>query len=313
MANIDQVQLPDGSQYHIIDDTSGYATTTYVQNQISTINKNSIGLGNVDNTADINKPVSLPQQAALNGKVDDDIVAYVESDTTATKRYEVGDQFILNGVLYTATAIIAVNDTIVIGTNCDVSDTLVEQNDALSAQIDTKTDQSLIATVQPNLTAVKAYAVGEQFVYQGLLYKATAAISSGGTITINGNCTLAEKITEQIGYLEERDISNRFSSNQSNVFISAKKNNNGTVTVNLSAKGSFGNGAIVFYPDASIPVPTRLRDGYLGLGKVVNTDSTPVSYVNALALIDVNGIFYILYEQAITANIVEFSVTYPLS
>lgn len=198
MANIDQVQLPDGSQYHIIDDTSGYATTTYVQDQISTINKNTIGLGNVDNTADINKPVSLPQQAALNEKVDDDIVAYVESDTTATKRYEVGDQFILNGVLYTATAIIAVNDTIVVGTNCEASDTLVEQNDALSARIDTKTDQSMIATVQPNLTAVKAYAKDEQFVYNGLLYKATAAINSGGTITIGGNCTLADSVTEQI-------------------------------------------------------------------------------------------------------------------
>ena len=200
MANIDQVQLPDGSQYHIIDDTSGYATTNYVQDQIATINKNTIGLGNVDNTADINKPVSLPQQDALNGKIDDDIVAYVEGDTTATKRHVVGDQFILNGVLYTATAIIAVNDTIVIGTNCEASDTLVEQNDALSARIDTKTDQSLIATVQPNLTAVKAYAVGEQFVYQGLLYKATAAISSGGTITINGNCTLADSVTEQISH-----------------------------------------------------------------------------------------------------------------
>lgn len=142
MANIDQVQLPDGSQYRIIDDTSGYATTAYVQDQISTINKNTIGLGNVDNTADINKPVSLPQQDALNGKVDDDLVAYAQSDTTATKRYEVGDQFILNGVLYTATAIIAVNDTIVIGTNCEVSDTLVEQNDALSARIDTKVSKS---------------------------------------------------------------------------------------------------------------------------------------------------------------------------
>jgi hypothetical protein len=58
--------------------------------------------------------------------------------------------------------------------------------------------QAMIATVQPNLTAVKAYAKGEQFVYQGLLYKATTAISSGGTITIGGNCELADSVMEQM-------------------------------------------------------------------------------------------------------------------
>lgn len=30
--------------------------------------KADVGLGNVDNTADVNKPVSGPQQAALDGK-----------------------------------------------------------------------------------------------------------------------------------------------------------------------------------------------------------------------------------------------------
>lgn len=58
--------------------------------------------------------------------------------------------------------------------------------------------QAMIATVQPNLTAIKAYAKGEQFVYNGLLYKVTTAINSGGTITIGGNCELADSVTEQI-------------------------------------------------------------------------------------------------------------------
>ncbi len=70
-----------------------------------------------------------------------------------------------------------------------------------------KVDQSLIATVQPNLTAVKSYAKGEQFVYQGLLYKTTAAISSGGTITIGGNCVLADSVTEQIRALDRGSVS----------------------------------------------------------------------------------------------------------
>lgn len=186
MANIDQVQLPDGSQYHIIDDTSGYATTTYVQDQISTINKNTIGLGNVDNTADINKPVSLPQQTALDGKVDDDIVAYVENDTTATKRHEVGDQFILNGVLYTATAIIAVNDTIVIGTNCDSAESVATQiTENANAIVSLRSDITSIN--QTGTTATQAISSGTYFYLNGTLVRAKTDIASGATFTLNTN------------------------------------------------------------------------------------------------------------------------------
>lgn len=56
----------------------------------------------------------------------------------------------------------------------------------------------MIAPVQANLTASKKYEIGEQFSYNGVLYKATALISSGGTITIGGNCTTADNITSQI-------------------------------------------------------------------------------------------------------------------
>lgn len=127
MANIDQVQLPDGSQYHIIDTTSGYATSAYVQQAVSSITKATIGLGNVDNTADLDKPISTATQTALDGKPDLDMIAPTETSTTATQRYEIGDHFILGGTLYTATAIIAVNDSIVVDTNCVASDSIEEQ------------------------------------------------------------------------------------------------------------------------------------------------------------------------------------------
>lgn len=58
--------------------------------------------------------------------------------------------------------------------------------------------QEVIAPVEDTLTASQAYAVGDQFIYQNKLYKATAAIPSGGTITPNGNCELANSIVEQI-------------------------------------------------------------------------------------------------------------------
>ena len=57
------------------------------------LDKIDVGLSNVDNTSDINKPVSIPAQTALNGKVDDAQVltdvplGAVFTDTT----YSVGD------------------------------------------------------------------------------------------------------------------------------------------------------------------------------------------------------------------------------
>lgn len=62
----------------------------------------------------------------------------------------------------------------------------------------TNKTQQMIAPIQTTLVALKAYAVGEQFVYNGLLYEVTAAIASGGTITIDGNCKLADTVTNQI-------------------------------------------------------------------------------------------------------------------
>ncbi len=69
MAIIDKVQLPNGAQYDIRDTQGNYASQTYVDNAIATINKTSIGLGNVDNTSDMNKPVSTAQGTAI-GAVD---------------------------------------------------------------------------------------------------------------------------------------------------------------------------------------------------------------------------------------------------
>lgn len=122
MANLDQIQLPDGSSYNIKDNISGYATERYVEDAIDGITKASIGLGNVDNTSDLNKPVSTATQTSLNTKTNNTMVANVETTTTATQRYEKGDYFIYNGILYEATSIIANGATITVGTNCKVSD-----------------------------------------------------------------------------------------------------------------------------------------------------------------------------------------------
>jgi len=81
MANIDKVQLPDGSEFNIVDNTSHFATENYVDNAVDSITKTTIGLGNVDNTSDMDKPVSTAQQAAIDAIAQKDRRVIVISDS----------------------------------------------------------------------------------------------------------------------------------------------------------------------------------------------------------------------------------------
>ena len=88
MAVIDKVQLPDGSQFDVKDNISQYASQNYVDSAVAGITKASIGLGNVDNTSDANKPISTATQAALDkiGEVNDFTVG-----TTLVENEVIGD------------------------------------------------------------------------------------------------------------------------------------------------------------------------------------------------------------------------------
>lgn len=181
MPNIDQVQLPDGSQYNLRDNISGYVTAQYVNDAIDGLTKANVGLGNVDNTSDLNKPVSTAQQTALNGKTNTTVIAPTEATTTASRRYEIGEQFILNGVLYTATAVIASGDSIIVNTNCDLSESITEQIDGKAE----KTDLTSIS--ERGTTASQAISAGTYFYLNGTLVRAKTAIASGATFTLNTN------------------------------------------------------------------------------------------------------------------------------
>lgn len=124
MANIDNVQLPDGSSYNIVDNTSGFATQNYVDSAVSSVTKTTIGLGNVDNTSDLNKPISTATQTALNtldeDKADKTDIATVESGTTASRAYSVGELVYVSGTLYRVKTAIASGATFTVGTNVEV-------------------------------------------------------------------------------------------------------------------------------------------------------------------------------------------------
>ena len=62
-----------------------------------------------------------------------------------------------------------------------------EQAEAAAAMLDAEKILGDFAHYESTTTASKAYAIGEYLTYNGYLYRVTAAISSGGTITIGTN------------------------------------------------------------------------------------------------------------------------------
>lgn len=134
------------------------------------------------------------------------IIAPVEKTNVASQNYVVGRHLVLNNILYKVTAAITAGQTIAVGTNVAVSDDVEKQIETNLSSINTingnKLNQTVIATRQANLTASKAYVVGEQFIYNNTLYEVTAAISKNAAITIGGNCKAADNITSQISKIE---------------------------------------------------------------------------------------------------------------
>ena len=77
-------------------------------------------------------------------------------------------------------------------------DVFNENADKVDDALGSKAANQSLAPIESTSTATRNYSIGQQFVYNGLLYEATAAIASGGTITPGTNCartTVAEELS----------------------------------------------------------------------------------------------------------------------
>lgn len=77
-------------------------------------------------------------------------------------------------------------------------DVFNENADKIDEALGSKASNQSLAPIESTSTASRNYSVGQQFVYNGLLYEATSAIASGGTITPGTNCartTVAEELS----------------------------------------------------------------------------------------------------------------------
>lgn len=93
------------------------------------------------------KDYFLEKDTAVKQAVESNI-APVETDaSSASKAYAVGQQLVLNDILYNVTAPISAEDALVVGTNISASDDLTTQIGNANARIGTVTSQTLAANV----------------------------------------------------------------------------------------------------------------------------------------------------------------------
>lgn len=91
----------------------------------------------------------------------------------------------LNGVLFGNQSRVAVKP---VDSTPTADSTNLVSSGGVKTALDTKANQTQLAYVETGTTASRAYAVGEYFCLNGLLYRAKTAISSGGTFTPGTNC-----------------------------------------------------------------------------------------------------------------------------
>ena len=72
-----------------------------------------------------------PNEDIIDNNVNKTDVAPIETGSTASQAYSIGQQFYLNGSLYKAKAAIAQGATFTIGTNCELAPTITDQIKAL--------------------------------------------------------------------------------------------------------------------------------------------------------------------------------------
>lgn len=133
-------------------------------------------------------------------------IAPVETDaTSASKGYVVGEQLILNDVLYDVTATITAGDALTVGTNINAADDVTSQIadvvgdlSTLQTAVNGKASKDVIDTEYETIGSAALYPHTSGTNFYGAdnkLYKATADIAVGDTLTVNTNCVLDNVVT----------------------------------------------------------------------------------------------------------------------
>lgn len=189
----------DTNEYFIWNDRKLYKTTERINPGTALV----IG-GNIEYVGTV---AAQLQDLYNNGPENvKDYISNVEDTNNASRAYEAGEYIIWNdGLLYRVTTNLSVGTLWREGVNLERVDNLTSVINELEKKTDGMTN-NLIATIEKTNMASRNYAEGEQFVYNGVLYRATQAINKNATITPNTNCEVAENLSEQIGSYHPRRV-----------------------------------------------------------------------------------------------------------
>ncbi len=132
--------IENGAQVNKVTGVKGDAESTYREGNVN-ITKANIGLGNVDNTSDANKPVSTAAQTALDGKVDK-----VEGMQLSTEDYTTAEKNKLAGIESGATRVIVDSELDELSGDAIENAVVAEAINALNADLANK--QPLLQVTQ---------------------------------------------------------------------------------------------------------------------------------------------------------------------
>lgn len=206
IANIDN-DIKDASTRAMIagEEKMDYASRNYDINEFFIWNdrrlyrtKQSINAGvalivdvNIKYVGDISSQLyELYNSAPENVKT---YISNVEDTPNASRAYSYGEYIIRDdGYLYRVRINVSLGTLWTVGSNIERVDNVT----TLINDLEKKTDQtrSIIAYTEKTNIASKTYNVGDEFIFNNVMVKATATIPKNAAITLNGNCTPSENV-----------------------------------------------------------------------------------------------------------------------
>lgn len=158
------IDVPDGSLAILTDGTAFYLKTTGGPTAWQAIDKSFIGLGNVDNTSDVNKPVSSATQTQLNNKqpLDSTLTSLATFNTNGILTQTVADTFVARTITGTSNNITVTNGDGVAGNptiNLPNTGTAGSYGSASQVPVLTTDAQGRVTNVTPTAINIAATAV----------------------------------------------------------------------------------------------------------------------------------------------------------
>lgn len=349
MANLTEVQLPNGTTYNLVDDESGYQTEAQVNAKIADkADKTLVSYCSCSTAAaTAQKEVVAPEGWELEtGRII--AVKFVNTNTANNPTLKVGTAdakgIYYNNAVVTTGSLFAGGEAdkvtlyiydgtrfVWLGHSADDNTTYdamtaselttgtatslrTVRADYLKTGINTlvsgKANKTDIATVESGTTASRAYSVGELVYVSGTLYRVKTAIASGATFTEGTNVeatNVSNTLTEQL-----IDVSEHFSSSAGVKITAFKSKKSNSIVLNLSGNGSYPNGGVVISYDSTINANSGLNGNYLGMGNAYQVSAN--KFFNLMGLFNTTSrTILLVHSENIAANIVEFSINIPLS